>query len=155
MTGNQPKPSHDCHRKQTFSWRIRSCPSCFQPWLASAQTTSPPGEVWSFTLRTTASCRPHCQGLAAGSHCLSLRLPLPCVHCLTRQPWWTPGMSLGRTWGGGLVGLPVTDQLGLTVSSQEGQEEHGTTTSAAGGDFCHNPCPHQNQHSSMGESPGV
>lgn len=65
------------------------------------------------------------------------------------------GHVLGKDVGWRPRRLPVTDQLGLTVSSQEGQEEHGTTTSAAGGDFCHDPCPHQNQHSSLGESPGA
>lgn len=41
----------------------------------------------------------HWQGPAAGRQCLSLHPPLPWVHCLTRQPWWTPGMSLWRTRG--------------------------------------------------------
>ena len=65
------------------------------------------------------------------------------------------GHALGKDVGRRPRRPPVTDQLGLTVSSQEGEEEHRAATSAPGGDFCHNPCPHQNQHTRMGESPGV
>ena len=36
---------------------------------------------------------------------------------------------------------PVTQQLGLTVSFQEGEEEHGTATNATGGDFVTTSAP--------------
>ena len=83
----------------------------------------------------------HWQGPAAGSQCVSLYPPLPWVHCLTKQPWWTPGMSLWRTRGWRPQRHPVTHQLGLTVSFQEGEEEHGTATNATGGDFVTTSAP--------------
>lgn len=36
---------------------------------------------------------------------------------------------------------PVTHQLGLTVSFQEGEEEHGKATNATGGDFVTTSAP--------------
>lgn len=152
-----PFPSPDCHRKQPFNWRSRGLPHLlhFLSPLASAQTMNPPGEVWSFTLKSSASCGP-----STGKDLLLAANACPSTLLCPEFTAWQGSRGGHRACpceghgGGGIRGTrhpPAWPDCVISGRRRGTRDSHQCHWRW----FCHNLCPHQRQHTCMKESSGI